>query len=355
MSNLLLLRGSIYFGIWLNLFYLWVIYRTFACMFERLQQKWKVSGWRLLLILVTFALGGSLCGYLGRQLLGLFDIEAAIIRIPLYIILVTILWPFCVILISIPTGQFSFFRSYLKKLGRRLGVGSRESGVESPNIKQVKTNTLIQEIHQPSTISAPATGHQTAPLRIAIFASGAGSNAQKIIDHFRNSQSVSIGLIACNKPGAGVLDIAEREHIPVLLIEKEPFFRGNGYVDELKAAGIDFIVLAGFLWKVPATLTAAYPNRIVNIHPALLPRYGGKGMYGMHVHEAIVAAGETESGITIHFVDNVYDNGAIIFQATCAIEPGDTPEILAQKIHLLEHAHYPRVVEEVVAHLQKQR
>jgi formyltetrahydrofolate-dependent phosphoribosylglycinamide formyltransferase len=315
-------------------------------MFERLQQKWKVSGWRLLLILVTFAVGGSLCGYLGRQLLGLLDIESAVIRIPLYIILVTILWPFCVILISIPTGQFNFFRSYLRKMGQR---------IRGKHTEQVKTNTLIQETQQPSTGSAPATGHQTTAVRIAIFASGAGSNAQKIIDHFRGSQSISIALIVCNKPGAGVLGIAEREGIPVLLIEKEPFFRGNGYVDELKAARIDFIVLAGFLWKVPATLTAAYPNKIVNIHPALLPRYGGKGMYGMHVHEAIIAAGEAESGITIHYVDNVYDNGAIIFQATCAIEPGDTPAMLAQKVHLLEHAHYPRVIAEVVAHLQKQR
>lgn len=328
-------------------------------MFERLQQKWKVSGWRLLLILVTFALGGSLCGYLGRQLLGLFDIEPAVIRIPLYIILVTILWPFCVILISIPFGQFNFFRSYLKKMGRRIRgrkseVGSTKWTVGKQEVKQVKTNTLIQET-QPSTGSARANGTQITPLRVAIFASGAGSNAQKIIDYFRNNASVSIALIACNKPGAGVLGIAEREHIPVLLIEKEPFFRGNGYVEELNAARIDFIVLAGFLWKVPSTLTSAFPNRIVNIHPALLPRYGGKGMYGMHVHEAIIAAGEPESGITIHYVDNVYDNGDIIFQATCAIEPGDTPAMLAEKVHLLEHAHYPRVIEGVLSHLQKQR
>ncbi|MBO9562220.1 MAG: phosphoribosylglycinamide formyltransferase [Niastella sp.] len=236
-------------------------------------------------------------------------------------------------------------------MGSKLKVQSRESRVQSQNTG----HTLIQKTHQPSTGSVPATGHRTTAVRIAIFASGAGSNAQKIIDHFRDSQSINIALIVCNKPGAGVLGIAEREHIPVLLIEKEPFFRGNGYVDELKAARIDFIVLAGFLWKVPATLTAAYPNKIVNIHPALLPRYGGKGMYGMHVHEAIIAAGETESGITIHYVDNVYDNGAVIFQATCAIEPGDTPARLAQKVHLLEHTHYPRVIQEVVAHLQKQR
>jgi formyltetrahydrofolate-dependent phosphoribosylglycinamide formyltransferase len=297
-------------------------------MFERLQQKWKVNGWRLLLILVTFALGGSLCGYLGRQLLGLFNIESAAIRIPLYIILVTILWPFCVILISIPLGQFVFFRNYLKKMGRRM------TGKKSVSDTSNTTSDMVS---------------------VALFASGAGSNAQKIIDYFRGSSTVRIALIVCNKPGAGVLGIAQKEHIPVLLIEKEAFFRGNGYLDELKTAGIDFIVLAGFLWKVPSTLTAAYPNRIVNIHPALLPRYGGKGMYGMHVHEAIIAAGEQESGITIHYVDNVYDNGDIIFQATCAIEPGDTPASLAQKVHQLEHAHYPRIIEQVIGHLQNQR
>lgn len=297
-------------------------------MFERLQQKWKVNGWRLLLILVTFALGGSLCGYLGRQLLGLFNIESAAIRIPLYIILVTILWPFCVILISIPLGQFVFFRNYLKKMGRRM------TGKKSVSDTSNTTSDMVS---------------------VALFASGAGSNAQKIIDYFRGSTTVRIALIVCNKPGAGVLGIAQKEHIPVLLIEKEAFFRGNGYLDELKTAGIDFIVLAGFLWKVPSTLTAAYPNRIVNIHPALLPRYGGKGMYGMHVHEAIIAAGDQESGITIHYVDNVYDNGDIIFQATCAIEPGDTPASLAQKVHQLEHAHYPRIIEQVIGHLQNQR
>jgi len=332
-------------------------------MFERLQQKWKVNGWRLLLILVTFALGGSLCGWLGRKLLGLFEIESNIIRIPLYIILVTILWPFCVILISIPFGQFMFFRSYLKKMGNRMRGKNTESRIQNPEFRiqhsePVKTNILKQEdaIHQPVTSSVPDTSN-TKPetISVALFASGAGSNAQKIIDHFRGNKVVKIALIVCNKPGAGVLKIAEKEHIPALMIEKEAFFRGNGYLNELKAAGIDFIVLAGFLWKVPATLTAAYPNRIVNIHPALLPRYGGKGMYGMHVHEAIIAAGEQESGITIHYVDNVYDNGAIIFQATCAIEPGDTPGILAQKVHQLEHAHYPRIIEQVIGLLQKQR
>jgi formyltetrahydrofolate-dependent phosphoribosylglycinamide formyltransferase len=323
-------------------------------MFEKLQQKWKVNGWRLLLILVTFALGGSLCGYLGRQLLGLFQIESAIIRIPLYIILVTILWPFCVILLSIPFGQFTFFRNYLKRMGKRM-TGKNTEDSSQPTESSIQHTLKSADVNSQPSAASTQSRQGAGATRIALFASGAGSNAQKIIDYFRNSQEVTIALIVCNKPGAGVLTIAEKEHIPVLLIEKETFFRGNAYLDALHAAGIDFIVLAGFLWKVPATLTAAYPNKIVNIHPALLPRYGGKGMYGMHVHEAIIAAGDTESGITIHFVDNVYDNGAILFQATCAITPGDTPADLAQKVHQLEHAHYPRIIEQVVRDLQNQR
>ena len=226
------------------------------------------------------------------------------------------------------------------------------------NTKSGIQHTLKQEatIHQPLALLASETrNNKPGTVSIALFASGAGSNAQKIIDYFRANSKVSVSLIVCNKPGAGVLDIAKRENIPTLLIEKETFFRGNGYVDELKAAGIDFIVLAGFLWKVPPTLTAAWPNRIINIHPALLPRYGGKGMYGRHVHEAIIAAGEKESGITIHYVDDVYDNGDIIFQATCTIEEDDTPDSLAQKVHQLEHTHYPRVIEEVLQHVQNQR
>lgn len=181
--------------------------------------------------------------------------------------------------------------------------------------------------------------------RIAIFASGAGSNARAIIHHFRDHQDIVIGLVACNKPGAGVLDIATEAGIPVLMIEKEPFFRGNGYVDELKAAGISHIVLAGFLWKIPSALVQAYAGRIINIHPALLPNYGGKGMYGALVHEAVIRNGEIESGITIHEVDELYDHGQPIFQARVPVTPTDTPASLATKIHALEHAHYPRVIE----------
>ena len=180
--------------------------------------------------------------------------------------------------------------------------------------------------------------------QIAIFSSGAGSNAEKIIDHLKGSSTATVSLVVCNKPDAGVLKIAANNNIPVLLIEKEKFFRGNAYVDELKEAGIDFIVLAGFLWKVPAALIKEFREKIINIHPALLPKYGGKGMYGNFVHEAVIANNEKESGITIHYVDEVYDHGQIILQATCPVEAGETPESLAKKVQVLEHRHFPATV-----------
>ena len=201
----------------------------------------------------------------------------------------------------------------------------------------------------------PATGNRQQPIHIAIFASGAGSNAQKIIDHFKNSDHIKISLVVCNKPGAGVLEIAVKENIPSLLIDKEKFFRGNGYTDEFKKTGIDWIVLAGFLWKIPETLIKVYPGTIINIHPALLPNYGGKGMYGSHVHEAVIAAGEKESGITIHYVDGYYDNGDIIFQARCPVLESDTPATLAARIHQLEHEHYPKVIKAVLNKEAKER
>jgi len=186
------------------------------------------------------------------------------------------------------------------------------------------------------------------PIHVAIFASGAGSNAQKIIEYFRNNASIKISLIVCNKPGAGVLLIAGRENIPTLLINREKFVVDDTYLDVLKKSKIDFIVLAGFLLKIPLLLIQAYPNKIINIHPALLPKHGGKNMYGSHVHEAVIASGSKESGITIHYVDEHYDNGDIIFQAKCSIDENETPETLAQKIHLLEYKNYPVIIEEVI-------
>jgi phosphoribosylglycinamide formyltransferase-1 len=193
-----------------------------------------------------------------------------------------------------------------------------------------------------------------APIHVAIFASGAGSNARKIIEYFEggganagSNTRIKVSLIVCNVPGAGVLEIAKEKGIPTLLINKEEFAR-TGYVESLRNADIHFIVLAGFLWKVPAVLVNAYPRSIINIHPALLPKYGGKGMYGARVHEAVIAARENESGITIHWVNEQYDEGAIIFQATCLVESGDTPAMLANKIHALEHAHFAPTIEKLL-------
>jgi phosphoribosylglycinamide formyltransferase-1 len=192
------------------------------------------------------------------------------------------------------------------------------------------------------------TSLHTPRFRIAVLASGAGSNAQKIIDYFHNSSLAGVALIGCNKPGAGVLEIAQRHHIPSFIIERERFFRGDGYVPVLQEAGIDWIVLAGFLWKVPQTVLQAYPKKIINIHPALLPKYGGKGMYGVHVHEAVRAANDAETGITIHYVDDQYDHGDTIFQARCTVLSGDDAHAIAKNVQQLEHYYYPRVVEEVL-------
>lgn len=183
---------------------------------------------------------------------------------------------------------------------------------------------------------------------IAIFASGAGSNAQKIIDHLKGNPAIRVAAIVSNKPDAGVLLIAEAENIPSYIIDKEAFLRGDYYVKLMQELHIDLIVLAGFLWKVPANLVQAFPDKIINIHPALLPKYGGKGMYGHFVHEAVIAAGEPESGITIHFVNEKYDDGATILQEKCTITPADTPESLAQKVQALEHKWFPVIVERLL-------
>lgn len=185
---------------------------------------------------------------------------------------------------------------------------------------------------------------------IAIFASGTGSNAQKIIDYFKYSKRIKIVLIICNKPGAGVLQIAAGEAIATLVIQKEEFIH-TGYVNELKKRKIACIVLAGFLWKIPPVLIQAFPGKIVNIHPALLPAYGGKGMYGNAVHAAVINAKEKQSGITIHYVDEKYDHGEIIFQATCPVTENDTAESLALKIHKLEHKFYAAQIEKLLTTL----
>lgn len=185
--------------------------------------------------------------------------------------------------------------------------------------------------------------------KIAIFGSGTGTNAQKIIDHGKQTTSVfEVSLIACNKTDAGILQIAEKEDIPSILIEKEQFYQGDGYTRILKVKNIRLIVLAGFLWKIPQTLIVAFPRRIINIHPALLPKYGGQGMYGKHVHQAVLDNKEKESGITIHYVDEHYDNGDIILQEICPVLETDTSATLAERVSRLEHEYYPQVIERLL-------
>jgi phosphoribosylglycinamide formyltransferase-1 len=181
---------------------------------------------------------------------------------------------------------------------------------------------------------------------IAIFASGAGSNAKVIIEAAqKNNVHYKVSLIVSNNPTAGVLAIAKQNNIPSLIIEKDNFFNNDFYLYLLQQHKIDYIVLAGFLWKVPVYLINAFTNKIINIHPALLPKYGGKGMYGHYVHQAVVANKETQSGISIHLVDEIYDNGKILFQASCAVTIADNADTVAAKIHELEHLHYWKIVD----------
>lgn len=288
-------------------------------MLQKLQRKWKVNGTSLLLILITFALGGSACGIVGRKLMAFTGIEKGLLWGVVYIIVLTIIWPLCVLMISIPMGQFAFFKKYIGKLIRRFGGRSRSAENENKPL-----------------------------IRMAIFASGNGSNAATLIQYFKKDPEVEIALVVCNKPGAGVLQVAADAGIETLVIEKERFYNGDAYVPVLQALQINWIVLAGFLWKVPPVLIQHWPSAIFNIHPALLPKFGGKGMYGAKVHQAVINAQETESGISIHFVDEQYDHGAVIFQAHCAVLPDDTHQTLASRIKELEHRHFPEQIANII-------
>lgn len=189
--------------------------------------------------------------------------------------------------------------------------------------------------------------------RIAIFASGSGSNAQKIMEHFKRSMEVEIALVLTNNPDAYVLQRADNFEIPSHIFDKHEFYKTDNIIDMLKNLDIDLIVLAGFLWLIPKRLIAEYPGRIINIHPALLPKYGGKGMYGDYVHHAVIAAGDTEGGITIHYVNENYDEGEYIYQAKYRIDKGDNLEMIKFKGQQLEHQHYPRIVEGIIKKIKK--
>ncbi len=183
---------------------------------------------------------------------------------------------------------------------------------------------------------------------IAIFASGTGSNAKKIIAYFKGHKDIKVSLVASNKEQAPVLKMARSNNIPTLVISRDRFNNSEDILEKIYICKVDFIVLAGFLLLVPKYLIQKFHNRIINIHPALLPNYGGKGMYGMNVHKAVKAANEKESGITIHFVNEKYDEGKILFQERCEILSEDSPEIIAQKVLQLEHQHYSKVIEKTL-------
>lgn len=184
---------------------------------------------------------------------------------------------------------------------------------------------------------------------IAIFASGSGTNAESIIKYFTNHPDIKVALVLSNNPKAGVHERAKRLGIPSFTFSRDEFKEGIPVMKKLAEYDIDLNVLAGFMNIIPEPFLNAYPDKIINIHPALLPKHGGKGMYGMHVHEAVVAAKEKKTGITIHYINEYYDDGEIIFQASCPVSSGDTPEMVAEKVHSLEYEHYPRVIEELLS------
>jgi formyltetrahydrofolate-dependent phosphoribosylglycinamide formyltransferase len=286
-------------------------------MFKKLQEKWGLSTRTFWIVFIAFGLTGTTTAFLTRyvtQWLGMDANSDWYYRLGVRLFMLLFGYQVILLTYGFLLGQWAFFWKYELKLLRKLKILPR------------------------------------APLKtpIAIFASGAGSNALKIMQHFEEHPTISVHLIVCNKPGAGVIHHAEKQGVPVLLIEKERFFRGDAYIPVLQQHRISFIVLAGFLWKIPAALVAAYPNKMLNIHPALLPNFGGKGMYGEYVHRAVLDSGEKESGISIHLVNEHFDEGEVIFQSSCPIEANETPHSLAQKIHQLEHAHYPRVIEQFV-------
>lgn len=285
-------------------------------MFNKLQQKWNVGPRQLFLILCTFAVTGTSTAWISRSITAWVGFDENTLWVWKLLLRLSILifgYQVIILIVSFFFGQFRFFWNYEQKILKRIGILPKSEA------------------------------------KLAIFASGKGSNAEKIIEYFKNHQRIKVALIISNKKDAGVLGIALRHQIKTLLIGKDNFNHTDTYVQYLQNQGITHIVLAGFLWKVPDNLIQAFPKKIINIHPALLPKYGGKGMYGAHVHQAVINAGEKESGISIHLVDEEYDHGKTIFQAKVRVEANDTPDSLAEKIHVLEHRHYPEVIRKWVS------
>jgi formyltetrahydrofolate-dependent phosphoribosylglycinamide formyltransferase len=283
-------------------------------MFKKLQQKWKVDGKAFALIMCTFAVTGTLTAWISRQItfwLGVDKYTWAwwVLKIGVLVFGYQVI----ILIVGFCFGQFRFFWNYEKKILRRLGFFKASA--------------------------------QKTPVRVAIFASGSGSNAREIITYFTKNTSISIALVVSNKPEAPVREVAATHGIPFRALPGSAFATGESCIALLREYQIQYIVLAGFLLKIPSALLAAFPNRILNLHPALLPTYGGAGMYGRHVHEAVLAAGEKESGITIHLVDEWYDHGKPLLQVRCAVAPGDTAQTLAQRVQVLEHRHFAPTIE----------
>ena len=184
--------------------------------------------------------------------------------------------------------------------------------------------------------------------KIAIFASGSGTNAQNIIEYFKAKETAAVSYILSNKKDAYVLTRAQNYNIPVRAFDRHEFYETDEILNFLTEKGINWIVLAGFLWLVPENIVDSFTNRIINIHPALLPKFGGKGMYGLNVHRAVIENKEKETGITIHYVNKIYDEGNIIFQTKCKVDEADTPESLAEKVHKLEYSYYPEIIEKLI-------
>lgn len=293
-------------------------------MLNRLKKHWNVNGKDLFLILCTFAITGTFTAWLSKKVAEWLLLDKYGLAWWSSKILVLLFgYQIIILAVGFAFGMFPFFWKYEKKILSRLGLMKKASVDRQPATDDGK------------------------PTKIAIFASGAGSNAQQIINYFRESTTAKVVLIVCNNPMARVLNIASKEKIPVLLLEKKAFLE-TGNASQIKSYGADFIILAGFLWKIPLPLISAFQNKIINIHPALLPAFGGKGMYGSAVHSAVIAAKEKESGITIHYVDEKYDHGKIIFQTKCNVNENETVESLAQKIHELEHQYYPKIIDSLL-------
>lgn len=286
-------------------------------MFDKLQKKWGISGWRFFWVMIVFAFTGTTAAWLTAKITGWMNIESySFAWWSLKIGMLLIGYQILLLSYGFIFGQFAFFWQYERKI--------------------LASMRILPKL--------------PVPAKLIVFASGAGSNAKRLIEYFNDdaekSKIARVTLIVCNKPEAGVIEIAEKAGIPVKMINRKELEIG-AYDKELSKAG-QWIILAGFLLKIPPSLIQMFPQRIINIHPALLPLHGGNGMYGRHVHEAVLATGAMETGITIHFVNDKYDQGPTIFQARVMLDQNETPTTIASKIHELEHRHYPEQIEMLV-------